>query len=87
MPRLWSNPVDWSDQLRTRAEPGVDRSRRWWEPPLSEPVQITVDGVLVPALLLKWDRQRAKALVTFEREGHVETRWVPAELLDRSPVH
>ncbi|WP_408898629.1 hypothetical protein ACJ5H2_05850 [Nocardioides sp. R1-1] len=51
---------------------------------MSETVHVALDGALVPALLLKWDGQQAKALVTFERDGHVETRWVAAELLDGS---
>jgi len=49
---------------------------------LSEPVQVAVEGVTVPGLLLKWDRTRAKALVTLEVDGHVDTRWVPAELVE-----
>ncbi|GAA3647395.1 hypothetical protein GCM10022237_03650 [Nocardioides ginsengisoli] len=43
------------------------------------PVLVAVEGVPVPALLLKWSRERLKALVTLELEGHVETRWVAAE--------
>ncbi|WP_435768817.1 hypothetical protein [Nocardioides sp. SYSU DS0651] len=35
----------------------------------------------VPGLLLKWSRDRAKALVTHEVDGRVQTSWVPAEQL------
>ncbi|WGX95353.1 hypothetical protein [Nocardioides sp. L-11A] len=42
-------------------------------------VQITVDGPSVPGLVLKWDRSRARALVTYEADGRVHTQWVPAD--------
>jgi len=41
-------------------------------------VQVTVDGPPVPGLVLKWDSQRLKALVTYEDEGRVQTRWFPS---------
>ncbi|MDQ6525517.1 hypothetical protein RB608_17990 [Nocardioides sp. LHD-245] len=42
-------------------------------------VQVTADGPPVPGLVLKWDRDGARALVTYEADGHVRTQWVPAE--------
>ncbi|TQK70073.1 MULTISPECIES: hypothetical protein [unclassified Nocardioides] len=42
-------------------------------------VQVSVDGPPVPGLVLKWDSQRLKALVTYEAEGHVQTQWFPSE--------
>lgn len=44
-------------------------------------VQVTVDDPPVPGLVLKWDNRRAKALVTYESEGHVRTQWFTAEQL------
>ena len=42
-------------------------------------VQATVDGPPVPGLVLKWDSERLKALVTYESEGHVHTQWFPSD--------
>jgi hypothetical protein len=42
-------------------------------------VQVTLDGPPVPGLVLKWDSQRLKALVTYEAEGHVQTQWLASE--------
>ncbi|MCR1782117.1 hypothetical protein KVF89_06195 [Nocardioides carbamazepini] len=42
-------------------------------------VHVTVDGSPVPGLVLKWDRHRANALVTYEADGRVHTQWVPAD--------
>ncbi|WP_158296611.1 hypothetical protein [Nocardioides albidus] len=53
---------------------------------MSESVHVVVDGVPVPALLLKWNASATKALVTLEIDGRVDTRWLPAEMLERTPV-
>jgi hypothetical protein len=42
-------------------------------------VRVSVDSPPVPALVLKWDSQRLKALVTYESDGHVQTQWLTAE--------
>jgi hypothetical protein len=42
-------------------------------------VQVTLDAPPVPGLVLKWDSQRLKALVTYEAEGHVHTQWLASE--------
>lgn len=44
-------------------------------------IQVAADRPPVPGLVLKWDRHRLKALVTFEADGHVQTQWVPSEQL------
>ncbi|GAA1502124.1 hypothetical protein [Nocardioides humi] len=42
-------------------------------------VHVSTDDPAVPGLVLKWDRLRLKALVTYEADGHVHTQWFPAE--------
>lgn len=42
-------------------------------------VQVGVEGAPVPGLVLKWDRLRGRALVTYEADGHVQTQWVSSD--------
>ena len=42
-------------------------------------VLVQLENGPVPGLLLKWSRDQAQALVTYEVDHRVETVWVPAE--------
>lgn len=48
-------------------------------------VLVLVDGASIPGLTLKWRRDGAQALVTYEVDGHVETAWIAAERLLPAP--
>ena len=43
------------------------------------PVLVDVEGAAVPGLFLKATGDGSSLLVTFERDGHVSTTWLPAE--------
>ncbi|GAA3517573.1 hypothetical protein [Nocardioides daeguensis] len=53
---------------------------------MSESVHVIIDDLVHPALLLKWDGTRMRALVTLEVDGRVDTRWVMADLVQPSPA-
>lgn len=48
-------------------------------------VLVTLDGISVPGLLLKWRTGRQRALVTYEFDGKVSTQWVPIEQVQPMP--
>lgn len=47
-------------------------------PPLSQVLVELTEGS-VPGLLLKTSPDGSSALVTYEKDGHVATAWVPVE--------
>lgn len=48
-------------------------------------VLVLLDGVSIPGLILKWRRDGAEALVTYETRGRVETAWIAGEQLLPAP--
>lgn len=50
------------------------------------PVLVDLDGSAVPGLFLKATPDGSSLLVTFERDGHVSTSWLPAEQVRAAEV-